>query len=107
MQLPQQRKLSVEEMIEAGKLLSMKANKKMVQDKIGELSGKVILLKDLSNISTKSKMAKTRNSLHECIKTLTEKYGECMANAVWCMVVQYVLCVIDSKCCSLCIYYQL
>lgn len=74
--MPQQRKLSTEERIEAEKLLSMKANKKMVQDKISEVSGKVVLLKDLSNITTKSKKGKTRNDLDECIKTLTEKYGK-------------------------------
>ena len=47
-QLPHQRKLSADEEAEAAKLLSMKANKKMVQDKMAGMMGKVILLKDLA-----------------------------------------------------------
>ena len=38
-QLPQQRKLSPEEAEKAEKLLSLKANKKMIQDNLAEKTG--------------------------------------------------------------------
>ena len=49
--LPQQRRLSVEEKKEAARLLDLKANKKLVQHQMSHKTGKVILLKDLSNVS--------------------------------------------------------
>jgi hypothetical protein len=54
-QLPQQRKLSNEEKEKAKRLLQLNANKKMVKDDLQSSSGKVILLKDLSNLMTKAK----------------------------------------------------
>ena len=77
-QLPHQRKLSADEEVEAAKLLSMKANKKMVQDKMARMTGKVILLKDLSNMSGKMKAGRTRNDLEAAVKLLTEKHGKCI-----------------------------
>ena len=73
-----QRKLSADEEVEAAKLLSMKANKKMVQDKMAGMTGKVILLKDLSNMSGKMKAGRTRNDLEAAVKLLTEKHGKCI-----------------------------
>ncbi|KAL5516438.1 hypothetical protein EMCRGX_G001771 [Ephydatia muelleri] len=55
-------------------LLSLKANKKMVKDKIEKTSGKKVTLKDLSNISTKQKSTSTRNDLKETVTQLTEMY---------------------------------
>ena len=77
-QLPHQRKLSADEEVEAAKLLSMKANKKLVQDKMAGMTGKVILLKDLSNMSGKMKARRTRNDLEAAVKLLTEKHGKCI-----------------------------
>ena len=77
-QLPHQRKLSADEEVEAEKLLSMKANKKIVQDKMAGMTGKVILLKDLSNMSGKMKAGRTRNDLEAAVKLLTEKHGKCI-----------------------------
>ena len=57
-------------------MLSLKANKKMIQDKLAGTTGKVVLLKDLSNISTKMKSGNTRNDLQESVRRLTEIYGE-------------------------------
>ena len=76
-QLPRQRKLSADEEAEAAKLLSLKANKKMVQDKMAGMTGKVVLLKDLSNLSGKIKAGRTRNDLEAAIKQLTDKHGMC------------------------------
>lgn len=77
LQLPHQRKLSTDEEAEAAKLLSVKANKKMVQDKIAGMTGKVILLNDLSNFSGKMKAGRTRNDLEAAVK-LTDKHGKCI-----------------------------
>ena len=73
--LPHQRKLSKEETMEVERLLSLKANKKMVKDKLEQMSGKIVTLKDISNISTKQGHKNTRNDLTETVRKLTERYG--------------------------------
>ena len=73
-QLPQQRKLS-EEKCEAEKYLALKANKKMVQDKLAAMSGKVILLKDLTNLSAQMKSKKSKNDLEAVARSLANKHG--------------------------------
>lgn len=83
MQLPQQRKLSLSEQKEAEKLLRLKANKKLIQDKLASETGKCISLKDLSNMSSMANAGSTRNDLEECVKKLTEKYGELHIHGDW------------------------
>ena len=61
--------------MEVERLLSLKANKKMVKDKLEQISGKIVTLKDISNISTKQGHTKTRNDLTETVRKLTERYG--------------------------------
>lgn len=56
--------------------MKLKANKKMLKNDLQVRTGKVILLKDLSNVATVSKSESTRNNLETCIKELTEKYGK-------------------------------
>lgn len=73
--MPQQRKLSPSEQCEAEKLLKLKANKKMVKDKLAAMTGKALILKDLSNIRTSMNAGSTRNDLNETVKKLTDKYG--------------------------------
>ena len=70
-----QRKLSKEETTEVERLLSLKANKKMVKNKLEQISGKIVTLKDISNISTKQGHKNTRNDLTETVRKLTERYG--------------------------------
>ena len=53
----------------------MKANKKFIQQQLTEETGKIILLKDLTNISTSMKEGKSRNDLDKSIGTLKDKYG--------------------------------
>ena len=53
----------------------MKANKKMVKDKLEQMSGKIVTLKDISNISTKQSHKNTRNDLTETVRKLIERYG--------------------------------
>ena len=47
----------------------------MVQDKLAGMTGKVVLLKDLSNIRTHMKAGSTRNDLEAAVKQLTDKHG--------------------------------
>ena len=46
----------------------MKANKKMVQRKLTQETGKIILLKDLTNISTSMRQTDTQNDLDATVK---------------------------------------
>ena len=57
-------------------LLQMSANKKMVQSTLSSETGKVILLKDLSNIAATAKQGVPRNGIEGVVKTLTDKYGK-------------------------------
>ena len=57
-------------------MLVLKANKKLVQDKLATSTGKAILLKDLSNINSRMKKGDTRNDLNKCVENLQEKYGK-------------------------------
>ena len=75
-QLPQQRKLTNVEKEKVKQLLQLKANKKMVKDDLQSSTGKVVLLKDLSNLMTKTKSESTRNNLEVAVKQLTEKHGK-------------------------------
>ena len=75
-QLPQQRKLTNEEKEKAKQLLQLKANKKMVKDDLQSSTGKVVLLKDLSNLMAKTKSESTRNNLEVAVKQLTKKHGK-------------------------------
>ena len=59
----------------AASLLSMKANKKLVQDALTQETGNVITLKDLSNIAASNKKSATANYLDAVVKLLVEKYG--------------------------------
>lgn len=69
-------------------MLNLKANKKLLQDKLSQTTGKVVLLKDLSNLSTRMKAGEPRNDLQECAKRLTEKYGK-LYGVCECIVLKY------------------
>ena len=58
MHLPHQRCLSKEEKLKAAKLLEMnvKANKKIVQQYLLQETGKLVLLRDITNIAVSVKM---------------------------------------------------
>jgi hypothetical protein len=57
------------------RLLTLKANKKMIKDKLSSMSGKCVTLKDLSNVAMSMKSGKTRNDLEAAVKQLTDKHG--------------------------------
>ena len=47
----------------------------MVKDKLAAMTGKDLILKDLSNIRASMNASSVRNSLSETVKKLTDKYG--------------------------------
>ena len=48
----------------------------MVKDDLQSSTGKVVLLKDLSNLMAKTKSESTRNNLEVAVKQLTKKHGK-------------------------------
>ena len=56
----------------------MKANKKMVQEHVQNISGKKVTLRDLSNIRARGadKAGNTRNDLNKLYNMLKEKPGK-------------------------------
>ena len=77
--LPQQRALPEELKAKVSNLMRIRANKKLLQEQISSESGKVVLLKDLSNIHQKQKLNIGANSLEGTVKQLKATYGEFMA----------------------------
>lgn len=74
--MPQQRcKLSDELKAEATDLLKLKANKKLVQHHIGQKTGSLVTLKDLSNLVA-SKSGELRNDLVTFVGQLETKYSK-------------------------------
>lgn len=73
--LPKQRRLKKEDELRASALLDMQANKQIVQMKLARETGRVITLRDLSNVSSKNKHCISRNNVENFVRTLQEKYG--------------------------------
>ena len=59
----------------AAQMLQLRANNKLVQQRLCQETGKVILLKDLANIANRSRVQQSRNDLNETVDMLTENYG--------------------------------
>ena len=59
----------------AAQMLQLRANNKLVQQRLCQETGKVILLKDLANIANRSRVQQSQNDLNETVDMLTEKYG--------------------------------
>ena len=74
--LPKQRRLPEPLKEKAISLLRMNANKKLVQKQLIEDSGKIILLKDLSNLKASIKLNQPRNDLDATVRLLKETYSE-------------------------------
>jgi len=53
----------------------MKVNKKLLQQELCQERGNVVLLKDISNLSTALKKGKSRNDIDSTIGMLMNKYG--------------------------------
>ena len=78
--LPKQRRLTEEETENVNYLLDLQCNKKKLQQDMSK-SGKVLTLRDLSNIAAKKKR-NTHSNLTTIIDTLKDKYGFVLF--VWC-----------------------
>ena len=60
----------------------------MIQDKLVRETSKAVILKDLSNISTRMMSGNMRNDLQESIKRLTDKYGEFLHHTSQTLLIQ-------------------
>lgn len=74
LRLPQSRSLPDPVRQEVAELLALSANKKLVKRKVQKERGKVVLLKDLSNIRSANKPT-TRNDLEKTVHLLQDTYG--------------------------------
>ena len=73
--MPKQRRLDSEAKQEAVKLLTLRANKKLVQNHLMSLTSKTVTLKDIHNIAGKAVPA-YRNDFQELVKEMKKVTGE-------------------------------
>ena len=74
--LPQQRALPADMKNMAENLIKLKVNKKLLQQKLSVESGKIVTMKDISNLVTRINAAKKRNDLQNTINNLQNQYGK-------------------------------
>ena len=60
----------------AENLIKLKVNKKLLQLKLLTESGKIVTLKDISNLVTRMNAAEKRNYLQNAINNLQNQYGK-------------------------------
>ncbi|XP_030756364.1 uncharacterized protein LOC115882440 [Sitophilus oryzae] len=70
---PSQRKLSSNMKESVKDYLNMKANRKMIQQKVQESTGKIVTLQDLTNMKISDQSRK--ENLDGCLNILKAKYG--------------------------------
>ena len=72
--LPRQRQLNSTEKVEAKVFLGMKANKKLLQQHLSS-SGKVVTLKDISNVQRELNSSSSGNDLDSLVSRLRKLEG--------------------------------
>ncbi|XP_065645990.1 uncharacterized protein LOC136076621 isoform X3 [Hydra vulgaris] len=72
--LPNQRKLPDYAIEKAKELMHLKPNKKLLQKELIKSTGKIITLRDLSNIAASSNKVENRNDITTFVTTLKDKY---------------------------------
>ena len=77
--MPKQRRLVGEEKENAEKMLSIKSNKKLLQNHIKNAVGKNVVLKDLHNLNAKNK-PKRGNDFEQILKEMKEYPSKCLYN---------------------------
>jgi hypothetical protein len=77
--MPKQRRLVGEEKENALKMLSIKSNKKLLQNHIKNAVGKNVVLKDLHNLNAKNK-PKRGNDFEQILKEMKEYPSKCLYN---------------------------
>ena len=60
----------------AENLIKLKVNKKLLQQKLSIESGKIVTLKDISNLVTRMNAAEKRNDLQNTINSLQNQCGK-------------------------------
>jgi len=78
---PQQRRLDPEQLEHAQTLVSVRANSKLIQEHIQTTTGKVILLKDISNIAYKFRHHSMPNNLTDVLKQL-QRHSDCVVKVL-------------------------
>lgn len=68
--LPRQRRLTEDEKQEVEGLLKMKVNKKLLQQHMSDTTGKVVTLKDVSNVQTSINSQTDRNNIEALVVRL-------------------------------------
>lgn len=73
--MPRQRKLSTAEKEEAKAMLQMKVNKKLLQQHLSSTTGKVVTLRDLTNVQGELNTSISRNNLDALVMRLRQLEG--------------------------------
>ncbi len=95
--LPRQRQLDDSEKIEAEGMLRMKVNKKMLQQHLSVKTGKVVTLKDITNIQTGLHTHADGNNLEAVVARLRAIDGMVLTIAfhsvllMWCINLHYIV----------------
>ena len=71
--LPRQRSLPSELLEEVKSAIKLKANNKLLRQKIEQETGKMVTLKDLSNIKYKSKLSLNKNDIESIVEFLQKQ----------------------------------
>ena len=71
--LPRQRSLPLEFLEEVKSAIKLKANNKLLRQKIEQETGKMVTLKDLSNIKYKSKLSLNKNDIESIVEFLQKQ----------------------------------
>ena len=71
--LPRQRSLPLELLEEVKSAIKLKANNKLLQQKIEQETGKMVTLKDLSHIKYKSKLSLNKNDIESMVEFLQKQ----------------------------------
>ena len=80
-----QRRLDHDEKTEAAKLLEMKVNKKVLQQRLTRSTGKVVTLKDITNIQTEIRQSSDSNNLDTLVQSLKiwKVYHHCIKSCLF------------------------
>lgn len=74
--LPQQRRLEIGEKNDIEELLKLKLNKKLLQQHMSASTGKVVTLKDISNVQTGLRSKSDKNDLNALVTKLKSIEGQ-------------------------------
>ena len=74
--LPQQRRLEIGEKNDIEELLKLKVNKKLLQQHMSASTGKVVTLKDISNVQTGLRSKSDKNDLNALVTKLKSIEGQ-------------------------------